>query len=189
MTKQCWLWGCDIRRLNGNGLLDYGFTRIRPPEGRTGSSSYCYTLSPETSIYLWGFGMAVIYGDDTGVFIRRHSFFPYSFSFKESGMFWHPSEMPPIHTAVTESKTALMWSSLYLIAKWVSHYERRNQEIFGSAHRLQCVDPTSDTASVCNLSSQWKQLAANIHSHCPNDDWITDTGLSLQRIHQQSSSF
>ncbi|MCS6839908.1 MAG: hypothetical protein NZ701_03935 [Roseiflexus sp.] len=51
---QCWLWGCDIRRPEGNLLLEYGFSRQRPPAGATGSSAYLRTADPDTVIVLGG---------------------------------------------------------------------------------------------------------------------------------------
>jgi hypothetical protein len=53
---QCWLWGCDIRRAGGNLLLEYGFSRQRPPSGAVGSSAYLMALESGTHVVLWGFG-------------------------------------------------------------------------------------------------------------------------------------
>ncbi len=76
MHFQCWLWGCDIRRPEGNLLLEYGFSRQRPPAGAAGSSAYLASRAPDTVIVLWGFG--AFYGDPAqgGVYLKRYEFSP-----------------------------------------------------------------------------------------------------------------
>jgi hypothetical protein len=49
---QCWLWGCDIRRAEGNLLLAYGFSRQRPPSGAAGSSAYLMALESGVCVVL-----------------------------------------------------------------------------------------------------------------------------------------
>jgi hypothetical protein len=44
LHQQCWLWGQDIRRAEGNLLLEYGFERKRPPEGANACSQYSLQL-------------------------------------------------------------------------------------------------------------------------------------------------
>ena len=43
LDRQCWNWGRDIVRPEGNLLLEAGFLKRRPHEGEAGSS--CYTLT------------------------------------------------------------------------------------------------------------------------------------------------
>ena len=60
LHRQCWNWGRDIVRPEGNLLLDAGFRRRRPPEGETGSSCYTLALPNGGCLMLWGFGL--LYG-------------------------------------------------------------------------------------------------------------------------------
>ena len=61
LDQQLWCWGQDIRRVDGNALLAYGFTRHRPPEGEHGSPAYEWRGSGRSRVILWGFGF--FYGD------------------------------------------------------------------------------------------------------------------------------
>ena len=45
LHQQCWCWGQDIRRVAGNLLLDNGFDKHRPLDGKEGSSAYRLNLS------------------------------------------------------------------------------------------------------------------------------------------------
>jgi hypothetical protein len=57
LNQQCWLWGQDVRRAEGNLLLDFGFERLRAPEEITGSSQYTLALGKNDFLRLWGFGL------------------------------------------------------------------------------------------------------------------------------------
>lgn len=81
LHQQCWYWGCDVRRAEGNLLLEYGFEQTRPPETVRGSTTYRLEVSDGDrsgrSLTLWGFGLC--YANDRhgdGVFLRRLEFEP-----------------------------------------------------------------------------------------------------------------
>ena len=44
LTQQCWCWGRDVTRPDGNLLLQYGFTRHRPPGQERGATTYICLL-------------------------------------------------------------------------------------------------------------------------------------------------
>lgn len=56
LTQQCWYWGCDVRRAEGNLLLERGFTRTRPPAGAEGSTAYALEPALGAQLTLWSFG-------------------------------------------------------------------------------------------------------------------------------------
>ena len=76
LHRQCWNWGRDIVRPEGNLLLEAGFLKRRPPEGEAGSSCYTLALPDGDRLMLWGFGL--LYGTPRkgGVFLRRYQFQP-----------------------------------------------------------------------------------------------------------------
>ncbi|MCY3630033.1 MAG: hypothetical protein OXI05_11595 [Bacteroidota bacterium] len=76
LHQQCWNWGRDIVRPEGNLLLEAGFLRRRPPEGEAGSSCYTLVLPDGDRFTLWGFG--VLYGMPLtgGVYLNRYQFCP-----------------------------------------------------------------------------------------------------------------
>lgn len=75
LHQQCWCWGRDIRRSEGNLLLEYGFERVRPPATIAGSSRYCRTCE-QSKLYLWGFGVAFVQQDGAAIYINRYNFVP-----------------------------------------------------------------------------------------------------------------
>ena len=76
LHRQCWNWGRDIVRPEGNLLLEAGFLKRRPPEGEAGSTCYTLALSGGDSLMLWGFGL--LYGTPRrgGVYLNRYEFRP-----------------------------------------------------------------------------------------------------------------
>jgi hypothetical protein len=61
LNQQCWLWGQDVKRAEGNLLLLHGFDRQRPPV-----SQDTLLLAGNLKVGLWGFGM--YFGEETGTF-------------------------------------------------------------------------------------------------------------------------
>jgi hypothetical protein len=55
LHQQCWGWGCDIKRSDGNLLGRYGARRV-PPETRRRdcSTAYHVVCGDDTRIALWG---------------------------------------------------------------------------------------------------------------------------------------
>ena len=99
LDRQCWNWGRDIERPQGNLLLEAGFLRRRPPEGETGSSCYTLALPDGDSLMLWGFGL--LYGTPRkgGVFLNRYQFRPVwlpSETVREP--IWKPDAIPAART-------------------------------------------------------------------------------------------
>jgi hypothetical protein len=74
MHQQCWLWGFDIRSVEGNLLLEFGFERTRPMVETTGSSRYALRLDG-WNLDLWGFG-AVCRCGDMRLYINRYDVEP-----------------------------------------------------------------------------------------------------------------
>jgi len=74
LHQQCWQWGCDIRRENGNLLLEYGFERERPPENAC--SRYSMNLGKRRVVVLWGFGFFTGRSLRSGVYLNRYEFCP-----------------------------------------------------------------------------------------------------------------
>ena len=76
LHRQCWNWGRDIVRPEGNLLLEAGFLKRRPPEGEAGSSCYTLMLPDGGRLMLWGFGL--LYGTPRkgGVYLDRYQFRP-----------------------------------------------------------------------------------------------------------------
>lgn len=68
--QQFWLFGCDIRRSEGNLLVCHGFERTRREDGQMTSPSYVRDIDPGVTLRLWGFGLALT-DSSSGVFVGR----------------------------------------------------------------------------------------------------------------------
>ena len=99
LDRQCWIWGRDIVRPEGNLLLEAGFLRRRPPEGEAGSSCYTLALPDGASLMLWGFGL--LYGTplNGGVYLNRYKFRPvWLQSETVQKPIWKPETIPTAQT-------------------------------------------------------------------------------------------
>ncbi len=99
LHRQCWNWGRDIVRPEGNLLLEAGFLKERPPEGEAGSSCYTLTLPDGDSLMLWGFGL--LYGTlrKGGVFLNRYQFKPLWLPLETvQEPIWRPDMIPAAQT-------------------------------------------------------------------------------------------
>lgn len=67
LDQQLWCWGCDIRRPEGNLLLEYGFRAHQP--SAEGHSSTCYELSRDVvrTVLLWAFGASYLDAAEAGL--------------------------------------------------------------------------------------------------------------------------
>jgi hypothetical protein len=120
-TKQLYCIGKDIVNPN-NLLLQYGFTRQRPPNPDLGSSQY----SLETPIYriiLWGFGM-IFATKNTGLFLWRHEFEPKLLCMDALlSNLWDPDQLPSCTAPKTTQEFSLMLQLLIQSIKWFEQYE------------------------------------------------------------------
>ena len=99
LDRQCWIWGRDIERSEGNLLLEAGFLRRRPPEGEAGSSCYTLALPAGDSLMLWGFGLMYGTSRKGGIYLNRYQFLPVWLpSETVQKPIWRPDTIPPAQT-------------------------------------------------------------------------------------------
>ena len=99
LHRQCWNWGRDILRPEGNLLLEAGFLRRRPPEGGERSSCYSLALSDGDSLMLWGFGILYETPRKGAVYLNRYQFRPVFLpSETVQEPIWKPDTVPTAHT-------------------------------------------------------------------------------------------
>ncbi len=159
---QCWLWGCDIRRPEGNLLLEYGFSRQRPPVGAAGSSAYMKTTDADMVIVLWGFGAFCGSPANGGVYLKRYEFTPqYIPRIDTRRLPWLPDQMRvtviPRETDVQQR----MRRQFVALLEWIAQYETWVRDSCGIEYRQQCVsESTKQTFSIPveRLVEEWQQL-------------------------------
>lgn len=154
LHQQCWLWGQDIKRGEGNLLLRRGFTRLRPPEGTHGSSQYSLSLEDGTQIRLWGFGL--FFGGEAGIFVNRFDFTPRKARLAQC---WQGIE------EMTDLPRACLDDSLPTALRWIGGYEAWVLASLGVAHRRACLASWPERISTPTLlANAWYDLAVEVAS-------------------------
>ena len=157
--QQMWCWGCDIRHPD-NLLLQYGFQRLRPPEGIRSSSVYLFSPTSDSQVALWGFGL--FYGKQQcgGLYLKRSGFDPrFTRTMQLAGNEWESE--PETETALSEVQTHELWHLIEATQHWIADYEQWVESTYGIAYRQQCVDCWHRKVSVPapEMSVTWRQLA------------------------------
>jgi hypothetical protein len=160
---QCWLWGCDIRRAEGNLLLEYGFSRQRPPVGAAGSSAYLLSLAPDAVLVLWGFGAFCGDPGTGGVYLKRYEFTPVFVAHLNAHRLpWLPDQLRPVALPAEPGARQRMHRQFVTLIEWIAQYERWVRDSCGLAYRRQCAaESTRHTfrIPVERLVEEWQQLA------------------------------
>ncbi len=160
---QCWLWGCDIRRPEGNLLLEYGFSRQRPPAGAAGSSAYLWKAEPDIAIVLWGFGAFCGSPVNGGVYLRRYEFAPrYVPRIEMRRLPWLPDQVRAAVIPAEPDVQRQMGQQFTSLLEWIARYETWVLESCGLEYRRQCVSESTKHTfriPVDRLVEEWQQLA------------------------------
>lgn len=166
MHQQCWCWGCDIRRPEGNLLLAYGFQRRRPPEGVHGGSAYTYELDSMASIRLWGFGLFFRIRGLSALYVNRYEFLPrLAPSDQLPDSVFLPEQVPATLIPKNLTETEVAEGMLSRVMRWVAAYEAWVLDICGLAYRDSCLrgwdQPCIDPLEA---PERWRSLAAALTS-------------------------
>ena len=157
-TKQLYCIGKDIRHKD-NLLLQYGFTRQRPPNPDKGSSQYSFT-EQNNQVILWGFGMMFATKND-GLFLWRHEFEP-KFLKVNSLLpnLWDPDQLPQCTIPKTPEETLLMLQLLIESMKWLESYENWVLATCGQSYRNESLQGEYSSDSPHNrLDEKWHELS------------------------------
>jgi hypothetical protein len=151
LHQQCWQWGQDIRRPEGNLLLAYGLERMRPPAGIAGSSTYFVGVAGGW-IRLWGFGL-VYAQNGRAVYLHRYQFEPLLVDPSAAREpIWTPDLLRPIGgwDPQTGAKALV----------WIANYERWVLREFGLSYRRSVLWNWHEPAVLPEqLPAAWETLA------------------------------
>ena len=163
LHQQCHLWGGDVRRPEGNVLLELGFARARPPAGVAGCTQYSRSLPCGRTIRLWGFGF--FFGLEDGIYVNRYAFRPCCVSLHED-----------VWTAQAFSGLSPS-DDLRLLAQAVHSIgtlESEIQQAAGIRYRLQLLYLwQKDYLPPREFVQAWYTLAAEIHAHAASSSPVT----------------
>lgn len=169
LTQQCWYWGCDVRRPEGNLLLAQGFARTRPPEGVTGSSLYTFHPDSATQIVLWSFGIFVGQEGAGGLFLNRFRHAPLLLDAPAlPPTIWEIEGLPPLRHPAADDRARLALLLDRTIA-WTIAYERGIFDTAGRAYREACLAAWTRRwlgLPVDALIPGWQVFAAAVAQSC-----------------------
>jgi hypothetical protein len=161
LALQCWLWGHDVRRPEGNLLVAHGFERVPAPAGVPAHSRYQLRLSSRSTITLWSFGFYYSRCGRGGIFLERedglprfghHAGFVERVWTREALQLACPTECYADHQPDVG----------YLLIKatdWISRYERWVLERLGVEYRRRILDDWhGPSIEPQRLSQEWQSI-------------------------------
>lgn len=159
LHQQCWCWGQDICRTEGNLLLAHGFERVRPPAGVQGSSRYQLRVSSRSAVTLWGFGLYYSRCARGGIYLNRYDCVPrYCHRSGFLDDVWTPDALAPTHAVDTHGATVAYLTSK--AAAWIGSYERWVLESMGVTYRRNTLRNWHEPAVLPeNVPDEWRRLA------------------------------
>ncbi|WP_417734845.1 hypothetical protein [Rosistilla oblonga] len=176
LSQQIWCWGQDVKRPEGNWLLEIGFDRTTPPEHRKECSSvYTLAFNDRTRITLRGFGIYI--GDDLrgGMFIERYGFTPkYSSKSRLECPPWSTNDLPDFQfpDAPQRDPTAML---LLDLLDWIRQYELEVVKRLGIDYRrntlIQWNNGKRPFIPAEQIASSWRELTIAIAAN--PDAWIS----------------
>ena len=140
LSQQIWCWGQDIRRKQGNWLLELGFERVRPPAGvEIEDSVYTLELTENRSIILRGFGVYYCDNAHGAIFLPRYEFIPgYTENTTLEQPLWSSDELPELYFP-TESEWDSYTTMLADLVNWIQIYEQTVIDTHGIDYRTSTL--------------------------------------------------
>ncbi|MFA8019263.1 hypothetical protein [Bremerella cremea] len=175
--QQCWCWGRDVLRPEGNWLREIGFSQIKPPPERTDCSSSVYQLSLAGGrcVVLRGFG--AFYGEHSlgGIFISRNTFAP---RYLRQAMLdsppWSDTDLPPSPVSTIDNRQRSVRLTLGMI-EWIAQYETDVASRLGLAYREATLIAWNNRKHAiipaCQFASAWHALAERFADHHQLSAW------------------
>ena len=156
-TKQIYAFGKDIL-YERNLLLEYGFTKQRPPNNESGTSQYSLT-DQDDQIILCGFGMIFATKNDA-VFLWRHEFIPKLLSISSlPPHVWDPDQISQGTVPKTADEKRLMLKLVLKSMKWLERYEKWVLETCGQKYRDKTLEKQYLPPPI-RLDKKWFELSA-----------------------------
>lgn len=169
LAQQCWYWGCDVRRPEGNLLVALGFARARPPEGVEGGTMYIREPAPDAQLILWSFGVFYGRAGAGGLFLDRFRFEPQlTDGATLAPQIWRIEQLPPRGRAGEADRARLAALLGELIGRVIA-YEHTVLAAEGPAYREACLAQWSRRKlglPADALLPAWRALAAEIDASC-----------------------
>lgn len=165
MHQQFWLWGCDVRRAEGNLLTLQGFAKTRPPAGaHCATSRYRHTVMGTIELTLWGFGLLAQRPGDGALFLPRLSLRPRCASCGAAidGR-WDPHDFEDFRRPADACDHRRVRLLLADLLTWLADYEREVIQEAGLAFRAASIAAWKRPVGPAHeVPDRWDALAAAI---------------------------
>ena len=174
-SKQLYGLGKDILHTN-NLLLQYGFTKQRPPVPSQGSSQYSFS-DQNVQMIMWGFGMIFAIGNN-GLFLWRHDFVPKLLNVDSlPSHIWEPEQISKCKIPKTLDEIQLMLQLLVKSMKWLESYEKWINSTCGESYRGKSLQSqNSSSASSVFLDQKWSELNEKFEKILKNSEPEQNSG-------------
>ena len=140
LSQQIWYWGQDIRRKQGNLLVELGFERVKPPaDAEIEDSVYTLNLTEKRSVILRGFGVYYRDNDLGAIFLPRYEFIPgYTKNLTLEQPLWTYDELPELYFP-TETEWESYTTLLTDLVNWIRDYEHKVIQEQGIDYRISTL--------------------------------------------------
>lgn len=136
LHQQLWCFGQDIKAPEGNLLVSYGFEKLRPSKGISGSTNYIVKVDNEVNLALWGFGIYYGYGINDGIYVGRYDCFPKLIGKRSLNLpVWSPSDLPPFLPPANPEEWKYSFRLISELFEWIAFYEEWVAWTMGEPYR------------------------------------------------------
>lgn len=171
LNQQVWCWGQDVLRPEGNGLLQYGMTRLPPPRRHKEVPSIYVWNAGNVEVILRGFGIG--YEDQRlgRIFIRRYGFSP---AIPCASLDWHRlwflADLCDARISRRNEDLIRVWRLCADCCAWIEGYERWVQSKWGVAYRKGTLAPweakRGRLTTARSLATAWQCVGAECRNQC-----------------------
>ncbi len=163
LHDQCWCWGRDVERAEGNLLLEFGFQRVPTPEGRT----FAYELDRAGEhVVLAGAGLCYAAADVAdAALLGRYNVRPRLLPRAEVDTArWAAVGASVFQTAGTRDEAAPASRLLLLGAvRWIAGYESWVRRVAGVAYRTECLASWANASVTADrMVEEWEALCLEL---------------------------
>jgi len=162
---QCWCWGRDVERAEGNLLVEYGFRRIATPEGRT----FAYDLEcAGERVVLAGAGLCYsAAGSTQAALIGRYDVRPRLILRCEVDTAKWAAVGVNVFQSVGARDEQSLLGRLLLIGslRWIAGYEAWVRQLTGVEYRTGCLASWPQASvSADRIVEQWEALIVELEA-------------------------
>lgn len=178
LHHQCWAWGADVRRSEGNLLLRYGFERAALGAARR------YVLKRGGRlIVLWPFGLAFSRPERMhalAIFVERFEFEPRCITPQSAAAAWSSAQFDVMEPDDRAERAAL--AATLGAVRWIEAYERWVQGVAGKAYRDRTLLAWDRAVlGATELQRGWRSLALELEHSVSRTTagWCPEPSVSL----------